>query len=130
MLAKTNSGGVALKVITVLVLLVAAGFAVFYNFQTTARVKPSERDNAVDAVTGSVLIHADGGMKDLRSEAAGKVIMANIKPGSEFKKDDILVQLDTTDLDRDQSEARRAYDHQRSETKLRRDENVEIKLDI
>jgi RND family efflux transporter MFP subunit len=116
------------KTIVVLVLLAAAGVAVFYNVQKTARVKASERDNAVDAVTGSVLIHADGGMKDLKSEAAGKVVMANIKPGSKFKKDDVLVQLDTTDLDRDISEAKRLYEHARQETKLRREANVDKQL--
>jgi RND family efflux transporter MFP subunit len=128
MFAKNNSGGVVVKTIVVLVLLAAAGVAVFYNVQKTARVKASERDNAVDAVTGSVLIHADGGMKDLKSEAAGKVVMANIKPGSKFKKDDVLVQLDTTDLDRDISEAKRLYEHARQETKLRREANVDKQL--
>jgi RND family efflux transporter MFP subunit len=128
MLARKNSGGVVLKVVGVLVLLAAAGVAGFYNFQSTARVKAAERDNAVDAVTGSVLIHADGGMKDLKSEASGKVVVANIKPGSKFAKDDVLVQLDTTDLDRDITEAQRTYEHTREETKLRREANVDKKV--
>jgi RND family efflux transporter MFP subunit len=128
MRAKTNSGGVVLKVIVVLVLLTAASVALFYNFQSTARVKASERDNAVDAVTGSVTVQADGGMKDLKSEAAGKVVMANIDPGSKFKQHDVLVQLDTTDLDRDIEEAIRTYEHARQETKLKREANVDKKV--
>jgi len=125
MSALKNKGGVVLKLIVVLVLLSAAGYAVFHNLQGTARVKAAGRDTAVDAVTGSVLVHADGGMKDLKSEAAGKVTMANIKPGSRFKKGDVLVQLDTTDLDRDIREAKRAYEDARERSRLRREGNVE-----
>lgn len=125
MSAPKNKGGVVLKLIVALVLLSAAGFAVFFNLQGTARVKPAGRDTAVDAVTGSVVVHADGGMKELKSEAAGKVVVANIKPGSRFNKGDVLVQLDTTDLDRDIREAKRAYDEARERNKLRREGNVE-----
>ncbi len=125
MSAPKNKGGVVLKLIVVLVLLSATGYAVFHNLQGTARVKAAGRDTAVDAVTGSVLVHADGGMKPLKSEAAGKVTIANIKPGSRFKKGDILVQLDTTDLDRDIREAKRAYEDARERNRLRREGNVE-----
>jgi hypothetical protein len=55
MFAKNNSGGVVVKTIVVLVLLAAAGVAVFYNVQKTARVKASERDNAVDGVKYSLV---------------------------------------------------------------------------
>lgn len=128
MRAKTNQGGIVLKVVVVLVLLAAASVALFYNFQSTARVKASERDNAVDAVTGSVTVQADGGMKDLKSEAAGKVVMANIDPSSKFKQHDVLVQLDTTDLDRLINEAVRTYEHARQEAKLRREANMDKKV--
>lgn len=125
MSAQKNKGGVVLKLIVVLVLLSAAGYAAFHNLQGTARVKAAGRDTAVDAVTGSVLVHADGGMKELKSEAAGKVTIANIKPGSRFKKGDVLVQLDTTDLDRDIREAKRTYEDARERNRLRREGNVE-----
>lgn len=100
MRAKKNNGSLLLKLGLVLAVLAAAGFYFFNSLQGTARVKAAVVDTAVDAVTGSVMIHADGGFREIKSESAGKVKTANLKPGSHFKKGDVLVELDTTDLDR------------------------------
>lgn len=117
-----------MKLGVVLVVLAVTGYFVFRNFQVTAVVKAVGRDTAVDAVTGSVTIFADGGMKELKTEAAGKVLTANIKPGSHFKKGDILVQLDTAELDRDTKEAKRLYEDARERVKLRRKADVTLDL--
>lgn len=125
MVVKKNKGSLLVNLAVVLVVLAAAGFFVYRNLQGTARVKKAERGAAVDAVTGSVTVNADGGIVPLPSEAPGKVVMTNIKPGSSFKKGDVLVQLDTSELDTQFSEAKRAYDDARKRTKLILEKNPE-----
>ncbi|MES2694997.1 MAG: efflux RND transporter periplasmic adaptor subunit [Verrucomicrobiota bacterium] len=128
MRANSQKGSLLVKLGVVLLVLAVAGFFAFRNFQGTAFVKAVGRDTAVDAVTGSVIIHADGGMKELKTEAPGKVAMTNIKPGSSFKKGDILVQLDTTELERDVTEAKRLYDDGRERVRLRKEADISLQL--
>lgn len=111
MLPKNNNGRVLLKLGIVLLVLAAIGFATFSRFQRTALVKAAKLDTAVDAVTGSVAVDADGGTnKDLKSEGEGKVIECDkIKQGEPFKEDDVLLKLDDTDLKRRINEFRRTY---------------------
>ena len=128
MSAKKNNGSVLLKVGLVLVVLGGAAFAFMLNIRDTARVKAVNRDTAVDAVTGSVVVQADGGFKELKSEAPGKVVVANIKPGSHFKKGDVLVQLDTTEFDRQIAETKRKYESDKARAKIQLENNPERKV--
>ncbi len=128
MRAKKNNGSLLLKLGVVLAVLAGAGFYLFSTLQGTARVKAAVIDTAVDAVTGSVMIHADGGFRDLKSESAGKVKTANLKPGSHFKKGDVLVELDTTDLDRAIAELDRKYDDDKALLKIRLANSPEKRL--
>ncbi len=128
MFAKKNNGSVLLKLGIVLVVLAGAGWVIFQNLQGTAKVKAVNRDMAIDAVTGSVVIQADGGFKELKSQAMGKVVKANIKPGSHFKQSDVLVQLDTSDLDRQEAETTRKYESAKARAKIILDNNPEKKV--
>lgn len=115
MFAKKNNGRVLLKLGLVLVVLAGAvGFA-FSSLQETAHVKPVRRGNAVDAVTGSVTVDAEGGTgKELKAEADGKVVeCAAIVEGHRFKEGDVLLQLDTTELERTFKQTERAYNEAR-----------------
>src|SRR5688500_14312729 len=102
MFAQKIKGGVLLKLGLVLVVLAGITFAILTTLQRTARVKAAKRDNAVDAVTGSVFVNADGGIsKELKAEAEGKVIeCSRIVAGKPFKRDDVLLQMDTAELKR------------------------------
>jgi RND family efflux transporter MFP subunit len=128
MLSKNNRGRAWWKVLLALMVLAGGVVAVLYNLRSTARVKAVNRDVAVDAVTGSVVVHADGGFRDLKSEAAGKVVVANIKPGSHFQKGDVLVQLDTTELDRQVAETKRKFDSDKARAKIQLENNPEKRL--
>jgi len=128
MIAKRNKGSLLLKIAVGLAVLAGGGLLFLQNLQGTARVKPVNRDTAVDAVTGSVVVEADGGFKELKSEAAGKVVIANIKPGSDFKRGDVLVQLDTTEIDRQITETKRKYESDKARAKLLLDNNPEKKI--
>ena len=128
MAAKKNNGSIYLKLGLVLLVLAGGGVAILFNLRDTARVKLANRDTATDAVSGSVVVEADGGFKELKSEAAGKVVIANIKPGSPFKQGDVLVQLDTTELDRQVAETKRKYESDKARARIQLENNPERKL--
>lgn len=125
--AKKNNGRVLPLLGVVLVLLAVGGYFVFRNLQATARVKLATRDTAVDAVTGSVLISADGGERELKIQVPGKVASTNIKPSSHFKKGDVLVSLDVKDLNRQIVEYRRKYDSDKERAKIILESSTERK---
>jgi RND family efflux transporter MFP subunit len=111
MTLKKNSGSVLLKLALILVVLAAVGWFAYQQFQVTARVKPAERGNAVDAVTGTVLVLADKGIRPVRAEAGGKVVECGaLDPNKHFKKGDVLVKLDSTELERNLKDTRRRYE--------------------
>ena len=126
--AKKNKGRVLPLLGVVLVLLAVGGYFVFKNLQAPARVKLATRDTAVDAVFGSVTIFADGGVRELKIQVPGKVATTNIKPGSAFKKGDVLVSLDVKDLDRQIIEYRRKYDSDKARAKIILENNPEKKV--
>jgi len=83
----------------------------------------------VDAVTGSVTITADGGYKEVRSEASGKVMHAQaINKDARFNKLDPLVQLDTTDLDRQIAETERVFQAGQERWKIQLKDNPTEKV--
>jgi RND family efflux transporter MFP subunit len=124
MLAPKNNGRVLLKLGVALVILAGIAVAAFFMLRQTAQVVAVKRGQAEDAVVGSVTIDADGGIKELKSEAPGKVIdVHGIKKGKKFSKGDPLVLLDRTDLERAAKEATRKYEEQQKTAE------IEMKLD-
>ena len=53
--------------------LAGAGWAVLTGIRSDANVTPVVRGKAVDAVTGSVVVHADKDLFELKSELPGTV---------------------------------------------------------
>jgi RND family efflux transporter MFP subunit len=112
MLVQKNNGRVLITLALVLIVLAAIGFFALQQFRPTARVKAVNRQEAADAVTGTVTIDAQGGTRDFKSEAPGKVIWCEaLKQTAMFKKDDKLLELDSTDIKRQMEDARRAFAH-------------------
>ena len=119
MLAKRNNGGVLLQVGLVLVVLAALALVAFYRLQGTARVKTVTRDKAVDAVTGTVLVDADGGTRELKSQSGGVIAWCEaLAQGAHFKENDRLLELDSTELKRDMDEAERRYKQDKERTQF------------
>lgn len=120
MLANNNNGRLLVKLGIVLVVLAAVGYYVFSGAQKSALVKVAKTDTAVDAVTGSVTVDADGGtQKELKAEAEGKVIECDrIDRGKTFKEGDILLRLDPEELKRQFSDYNRGYDIARLQSQL------------
>ncbi|MSU48592.1 MAG: efflux RND transporter periplasmic adaptor subunit [Opitutus sp.] len=129
MSAKKNNGRVLLKLGLALVGLAGLGVALFLGFQNTARVEAVKRGAAVDAVTGSARVDADGGLRELPSEVAGKVMWCEaIDSGRAFKVGEKLVQLDTADLDRRIAETERNYKAAKERARLILENNPERKV--
>lgn len=121
MRANQTSGRLLLKLAIVLVVLAGIGVAAFRGLQETARVKAVERSTAVDAVTGSVYVDADGGThKELKAEADGKVFeSALIVRGSRFRKGDVLLQLETAEYERQIEDYKRKYQDEKKLAHIR-----------
>ncbi len=112
--AKNGKSNAVLKLIVVLAVLAAAAIFARRYFSTPAIVATVARGNAVDIVTGSVVVHAEGGGGDffpLKSESAGRVAWCDpLDPkGPGFKQGDELLKLDTDDLKREMSQAEEDY---------------------
>src|SRR4051812_5301100 len=108
---KNNNGGVLLKLSIVLVVVAGIAFVAFSSLQKTVRVKAAKLETAVDAVTGSVSVGADGGTnKELKAEADGKVTACDkINLATKFKEGEVLLELDQSELKRRISEFKRNY---------------------
>lgn len=120
MLVEKNRGNILLNLALVLIALAAIGFLALQQFRPVARIKAANRQDAADAVTGTVTIDAQGGTRDLKSELPGRVVWCEaIAQSARFKKGDKLVELDSTDLRRDIETAKRNFEHASSLKRIR-----------
>jgi RND family efflux transporter MFP subunit len=129
MAAKNEKGNAALKLLVALVIVVVAAWLVLGQFRSTAIVATVERGDAVDIVTGSVTVHAEGNVKELKSEAAGRVEWCEaLATGAVFKKGDELVRLDSSDLRRDIAQAETDFKTatDRNKIKMRDDPRLQV----
>src|SRR5947208_7802741 len=96
---KNGSSRLALKVGLVLAIAVAVVWGVLYRYRSTALVEAVERGPTVDAVTGSVIVHAEDDIFELKAEVGGVVASCDaLKQDKKFKQGDVLVELDKTEL--------------------------------
>lgn len=110
MLAKKNNGSILLKLGLVLVVLAVVAYFGLQRLQGTARVKAATRDKAVDAVTGTVSVDADGGTKTFVTQSGGQVKWsAALNPGARFRKDDKILELDSSELVTAREESERQF---------------------
>ncbi len=122
-----NNGNIVSKVLLVLVLLGAGAYAVRAGFRETAIVAEVQRGIAVDAVPGSVVVHADKDLQELKIEGSGRVVeCSRLDVGASFSKGDVLVRLDTTELDRGFAEAKRRYEGEREILRIRTERNTDL----
>ena len=100
--AKNGSSRFIVNFVVIVALVGVAAYVAWRNLGSTAIVEPVRLGKAVDAVTGSVNVNADGGIRPLKSEAAGRVIECDaVAEDRTFKEGDVLVELDSSDLRRE-----------------------------
>lgn len=81
-----------------LVALVVIGLGVSYLLRPEALVTPAARGTAVQAVPGTVTVFAEYQM-ELKSDVAGRVKTSSLDIGKRVYRGDVLVQIDTGDID-------------------------------
>jgi multidrug resistance efflux pump len=100
-----------LKAVVVLALLGAgAAYAFILYSRPTALVETVVSGEAVNAKPGSVTVKEEYSMQ-MKSQIAGRVLNKDyhLDPGMRIKEGDILVQLDTGDVDIEIQQAQNAY---------------------
>lgn len=124
MSAKRNSLHVVVKLGLALAVTAALAFFAFNRFLTTAIVASVKRGKAVNVVTGSVIVSADGGLRELKSELPGRVVWCEaLDRGKHFKLGDPLLKLDATDLTRDMEQAERDYKAATEKARIAKERN-------
>ena len=82
----------------VLVGVLLVGYAVSYFLRPEAMVQAATKGKAVRAVPGTVTVYAEYQM-ELKSEVSGRVLDSSLDIGKRVKRGDLLVQLDSGDID-------------------------------
>jgi RND family efflux transporter MFP subunit len=100
MSAKSGSSSLWLKLLVVVVVLVAVVIGFSQYARPVAKVEPVISGVAVDAKPGSVTVKEAYSMQ-MKAAIAGRVVAQDyhLEPGLKVKEGDILVQLDTGDID-------------------------------
>ena len=80
------------------VILLAIGWGVSYTLRPVAQVMPATKGKAVRFVPGTVEVKAEYAI-ELKSEVSGRVSTSELDVGKHVSRKDVLVQIDTGDVD-------------------------------
>ena len=94
---KAASPNWPIRLALVAAVLVAIVLSVSYALRPVALVMPAIKDKAVHTVPGSIDVKAE--VHELKSEVNGRVSASVLDLGKRVAKGDVLVQLDTGDVD-------------------------------
>lgn len=108
--APSRSSRPLLKAVVVVAVLAAAAVALFYKNRATAYVKTVALGVALDNVPGSVTVHADKDLQEIKSDSPGRVRWIDPRQlGQPIKAGEKLVELDSTDIKTEMKQAAEAY---------------------
>jgi RND family efflux transporter MFP subunit len=107
------------KVLVAVAVVAAAAVAVVLYLRPTAKVEPVISDMAIDAKPGSVAVQEEYSM-DMKSEVAGRVLKDGykLKVGTHVKEGELLVHLDTTDVQIEITQAQNNYNSAKQRAEL------------
>lgn len=129
MSAPNGKSGKLFKVGIVLVVLVIAGVIAFNRFRSTAIVATVERGKAEDIVPGSVVVHADKDLQEIKSELPGRVAWIDPRQlGEPFKSGEPIVKLDASDLEREKKQATDDYNTAVERLKLQKKNDPALQI--
>jgi RND family efflux transporter MFP subunit len=129
MTAKNGSISLILKLALALAVIAAVAFVALQRFSETVAVEPVRRGKAVSAVPGSVTVYADKGIREFKSDLPGRVENCDaLDPERPFKKGDVLLKLDSSDLQREIDELKRNFESGQAKRKLQLEANIELKV--
>lgn len=113
------------KLLVIVLALVAAALAAWFMLRPTALVIRVAGGTAVKQVPGTITVRAEYQM-DLKSDAGGRVVKSSLEVGKEVKAGDLLVQLDSTDIQMDIDRTESQYETE----KQRQAVGSSIKLEL
>jgi RND family efflux transporter MFP subunit len=126
-----TKGNAIIKVVAVAAIIGVLVYFAFRGSQQDAVVAEVRLDKAVDAVPGSVIVYADRDLQELKIEGAGRVVeCALLDAGTSFKKGDILLRLDTAEIEREMADAKRNYATRRELLRIQKEKNNERELTV
>lgn len=97
-MSQNKKKSLGFKIILVLAVIVGGIGAIMYATRTVAMVVPVARASAVRAVPGTVQVKAEFEV-ELKSEVGGRIKASSLDVGKRVFKNDIMVQIDTGDVD-------------------------------
>eukprot|EP01012_Entosiphon_sulcatum_P024250 TRINITY_DN29422_c0_g1_i1.p2 TRINITY_DN29422_c0_g1~~TRINITY_DN29422_c0_g1_i1.p2 ORF type:complete len:381 (-),score=65.59 TRINITY_DN29422_c0_g1_i1:1835-2977(-) len=117
MTAQNGNIRLILKLVLAAAVVGAIGVFALQRFSDPVVVSPVIRGPAVSAVPGSIEVSADqGGIRPFKAESSGRVEWCEaLTPDARFKKGDVLMKLDTSDLVREIAETKRNFDFAQEE---------------
>ncbi len=127
MTAQNGNIRLILKLVLAAAVVGAVGVFALQRFSDPVVVAPVIRGPAVSAVPGSIEVSADqGGVRPLKCELGGRVESCEaLSPNAVFKKGDVLMKLDASDLRREIAETKRNFESAQAERQLLLDANIE-----
>ncbi len=93
-----NKSRLGLKLVLLALVIAAAVVAWMFLLRPVAKVAVVRPGKAVNSVNGSVLVVATRS-SSLTSEIGGRIIKNELEPGKEVKEGQVVVQIDTGDID-------------------------------
>ncbi len=96
------------KILLPVAILAAIGYFIFARSIPTAVVSETQRGMAVNAVPGTVNVLAEKEMY-IKGEHGGRIIKSNLETGALVSAGDVLIQLDTGDIDLEIEKAENEY---------------------
>ncbi len=96
--AQSSAGQWVGRLVVAAVVVAAIAFGVKYALRPTAAVVAAKTDIAVRTVPGTVEVKAEY-VIELKSEVSGRVIASSLDVGKRVAKNDVVMQIDTADID-------------------------------
>jgi len=93
-----NKSNLGLKLVVVAVLLAAIVATVMFFLRPVAAVATVGKGPILNAVSGSVVVEVEK-FVEIKGEVGGRLIQSELSPGKTVKEGDLLVQIDTGDID-------------------------------
>jgi len=129
MSAPTGRSSFVLKLAIAIAVLIGLGVFVFNRVRPTALVVPVTRGTAADIVTGSVVVHADKDLQEIRSELPGRVAWIDPRQlGTFFKAGEPILKLDSSDLEREMKLAQTDFDAVLERKRIEREHDATLQV--
>lgn len=97
-MSRNRKTPVWIKILVVLAIVAGAAFAFRYFLRPVVSVVAAWVDTAVDAIPGTVTVRSRQDT-EIKGEVGGRVLESDLEIGARYAEGDVLVQIDTADLE-------------------------------